>query len=142
MKLNTENEDLETIMRDYEAAIVYMFLDETEQNPDFKMGSGGAWKWLETQQEELHKSRASVIFSLNRRVDDGIMDWDDKTGKGGHHRLYKLAVPGREGIHDLIVTEIVDCLDHNFGGALKRAVDAEILRRQLQTKPAARARNL
>ena len=141
MKLNTSKEDLDTIMRDYEAAIVYFFLDETEQKPDFKMGSGGVWLWLETQQEELHKSRASVIFSLNRRVDDGIMDWEDETGKGGHHRLYKLAVD-REGIHDLIVTEIIDCLDHNFGDALKRAVDAEILRRQLQTKPAARAHKL
>ena len=130
MKLNTELEDLETIMRDYEAAILYMFLDRTEEDPDFKMGSGGVWMWLETQVESLRKSRASVIFSLNRRVDEGILDWEDKTGKGGHHRLYKLT-GNREGLHDLIVTEIIDCLDHNFGGALKRAISAEIMRRKI-----------
>jgi len=130
MKLDTLKEDLETIMRDYEACILYFFLDSTEENPDFKMGSGGVWMWLETQVESLRKSRASVIFSLNRRVDENILDWEDRTGKGGHHRLYKLAVD-REGLHDLIVTEIVDCLDHNFGAALKRAIYAEVLRRKM-----------
>jgi len=132
MKLDTSLEDLNTIMKDWEAAITYMFIDETEQNPEFRMGSGKAWEWLQTQREDLRKSRASVIFHLNRMVDQEIMDWDDQTGKGGHHRLYKLAVPGREGLHDLIVTRIVDCLDHNFGAALKRAIDAEILRRKLR----------
>ena len=33
-------------------------------------------------------SRASVIFFLNDMVDDGILRYVSKTGKGGHHRVY------------------------------------------------------
>jgi len=34
-------------------------------------------------------SRASVINSLNAMVDKGILDYTEKTGKGGHHRVYR-----------------------------------------------------
>ena len=34
-------------------------------------------------------SRASIINSLNAMVDNGILDYDEKTGKGGHHRVYR-----------------------------------------------------
>ena len=37
---------------------------------------------------ELRKSRASVIFSLNDMVDDGILEYEEETGKGGYHRVY------------------------------------------------------
>ena len=33
-------------------------------------------------------SRASVIFFLDRMVDQGVLSWRDATGKGGHHRIY------------------------------------------------------
>ncbi|MBA7491409.1 hypothetical protein ES702_01954 [subsurface metagenome] len=33
-------------------------------------------------------SRASVIFFLNDLVDEGLVKWEDGTGKGGHHKLY------------------------------------------------------
>ncbi len=31
-------------------------------------------------------SRTSVIFAMNRFVDQGILGWRDATGKGGHHK--------------------------------------------------------
>ena len=34
------------------------------------------------------KSRASVIFFLNDLVEDGILTYEERTGKGGHHRVY------------------------------------------------------
>ena len=33
-------------------------------------------------------SRASIINSLNDMVDHGILDHVERTGKGGHHRVY------------------------------------------------------
>ena len=33
-------------------------------------------------------SRASIINFLNRMVDEGILSYREKTGKGGHHRVY------------------------------------------------------
>ena len=33
-------------------------------------------------------SRASIIFAMNRFVDQGVLGWRDATGKGGHHKIY------------------------------------------------------
>ncbi len=34
-------------------------------------------------------SRASIINSLNALVDDGVLEFHEITGKGGHRRIYK-----------------------------------------------------
>ena len=34
-------------------------------------------------------SRASIINSLNDLVDNGVLDYHEITGKGGHRRIYK-----------------------------------------------------
>jgi len=33
-------------------------------------------------------SRASIINSLNAMVDNGMLDYVEGTGRGGHHRIY------------------------------------------------------
>ena len=50
------------------------------------MNSGQAHKYLVDKPEK--KSRASVIFFLNDMVDEGILDYEEKSGKGGYHRVY------------------------------------------------------
>ncbi len=35
-------------------------------------------------------SRASIINSLNMMVDEGVLSFTERTGKGGHHRVYRL----------------------------------------------------
>lgn len=54
-------------------------------------GANSATVWNEVN--EILKepmSRASIINSLNTMVDDGILSYIEKTGKGGHHRVYSL----------------------------------------------------
>ena len=34
-------------------------------------------------------SRASIINSLNDMADNGILDYEEATGKGGRHRIYR-----------------------------------------------------
>ncbi len=41
-------------------------------------------------------SRASIIFFLNRMVDQDVLSWRDATGKGGHHRIYYTNLDERE----------------------------------------------
>ncbi len=53
---------------------------------DNAIGSGKAHEFIQTTDDK--KSRASVIFFLNDMVDEGVLGWHDRTGKGGHHRLY------------------------------------------------------
>jgi hypothetical protein len=33
-------------------------------------------------------SRASIINFLNGMVDEGVLDFEEKSGKGGYHRVY------------------------------------------------------
>ena len=33
-------------------------------------------------------SRASIINFLNAMVDEGVLDYNERTGKGGYHRVY------------------------------------------------------
>lgn len=134
-KLDTELEDLETIMRPYEAALVYRFIDETENSPDFVTGSGDSWRWLCTQEPELHRSRSAVLGSLNKRVEEGILRLEEEEpGKGGYHKMYALNVD-RDGLEDLVVDRVLNCLDLNFGDGLRRAIkgeiDREVIRRAL-----------
>jgi hypothetical protein len=41
-------------------------------------------------------SRASVINFLNAMVDEGLLTYTERTGKGGHQRLYTIAFDEQE----------------------------------------------
>jgi len=58
-------------------------------------------------------SRTSIIIFLNHCVDDGLMTYTSATGKGGHHRVYKLAVAER-GLRDHITEEVIRFLKWEF----------------------------
>jgi hypothetical protein len=59
-------------------------------NADEGVISNDAWMHLKTLVDEtLHKSRASVIFFLDAMTEDGFLVKSSKTGKGGHHGVWK-----------------------------------------------------
>ena len=43
-----------------------------------------------------------MILSLNRLVDDGLLEWGDATGKGGHHRIYEMKMSRQEFVKAVI----------------------------------------
>ena len=73
----------EKLFEPYKKAIIEILLDAKKP-----LGSGAVW---EAVNKKVKISRASVICFLNFMVDDGLCTFGDATGKGGHHRLYKLA---------------------------------------------------
>ncbi len=85
MKFNTEEEGLHTLFKPYQV-ILLEYLWKLNESKRVSVKSSEAYKHLLKHPEK--KSRASVIFSLNDMVDDGILDFEDRTGKGGHHRAY------------------------------------------------------
>ena len=85
MKFNTEEKGLHTLFKPYQA-IMLEHIWKLNKIDRVCVTSGEAYKHLSGTSEK--KSRASVIFSLNDMVDDGILDFEDRTGKGGHHRAY------------------------------------------------------
>ena len=85
-KLDAGQEGHRIIFKDYQKAIV----DVLAGNSETFWGSGDIWKSL--KRKGIKISRASVIFYLNFLVRDGLAEFKDATGKGGHHRLYKIPV--------------------------------------------------
>lgn len=93
MKLDLKKTGLDMIFKEYEQIIALEFFKK-EKSSVFKggeSGSGNVWKYCSA---ELLKrghgtiSRASVIFCLNRMVNEGILFFKYGTGKGGHHKIY------------------------------------------------------
>ncbi len=85
MEFDTEKEGLYTLFKPYQALLLEWIwkLNEKEK---VGVNSNQAHKYLENSPE--NKSRASVIFFLNNMVNKGILSYEEKTGKGGYHRVY------------------------------------------------------
>ena len=84
MKIDVNESGLATVFKPYQRYLLeYLWENVTEADP---VGSGKAHEYIQTTEDK--KSRASVIFFLNDMVDEGVLGWHDRTGKGGHHRLY------------------------------------------------------
>ena len=84
-KFNPAETGLRKTLREYEEiALRYIW-----SLGDEGAGSGKAWEHTNRELGEGKSiSRASIIFYLNRMVDEGVLGFRDATGKGGHHRIY------------------------------------------------------
>lgn len=96
MRLDTSKPGLHALFKPYKAALLQRLFEVTKHDThDNAQPSGRLWEWLNENAEKLgvkKMSRAAVIFALNDMVDQGILKWDDRTGKGGHHKIYSVAM--------------------------------------------------
>ena len=99
------------LFADYEKAIIDLMLAD----PLKTWGSGEMHRAVRAQGIDI--SRASVIFYMNFLVDEGIASFKSATGKGGHHRLYKIPRTEDE-VKKLIITKIVNALGEALDGKL------------------------
>ena len=85
MKFDTSEEGLLTLFKPYQAALLEHIW---ELNGGGRVGitSGQAHKYLQNQPDS--KSKALIIFFLNEMVEEGFLDYEERTGKGGYHRVY------------------------------------------------------
>ena len=106
MKYDTNATGWATILVDYAANVFEKFIDEYDpEGEPFEMNTGDAFRY---ELEQLKKqdrtiSRASIIFEMNKMVDMGILTYRSKTGKGGHHKVYRLAKSPHELEVDVVV---------------------------------------
>jgi len=82
---NPENVGLSKIFKDYQEEAVKFI---------WEVGDKGAISrevWAKVNERLVGKtiSRASIINFLNAMVDEGVLDYDERTGKGGYHRVYR-----------------------------------------------------
>jgi predicted transcriptional regulator len=87
------------------------------------VGSGKAWE-MANERLGLGKtvSRASVIFFLNRMVEQGVLSYRTATGKGGHHRVYYTVLDEKAYKKHLLKT-IVESLMRDFPDETREALE-------------------
>ncbi len=102
MKFDTSQKGLLTIFKPYQAALLEHIW---KLNNPSRTGvtSNQAHKFLQDHPDK--KSRASVINSLNDMVDEGILSYEEESGKGGYHRVYYPKMNKEE--FSVYVTELI-----------------------------------
>jgi hypothetical protein len=110
MKFDTSERGLLTLFKPYQAALLEHIW---ELNNSGRVGvtSGQAHEFQKDHPDS--KSRASVIFFLNDMVEEGVMEYEERTGKGGYHRVYYPKM-NREQFARHVVETITDKLDEVF----------------------------
>ncbi len=110
MKFDTSERGLHTVFKPYQAALLEHIW---ELNNFSRVGvtSGQAHEFLKDHPDS--KSRASVIFFLNDMVDEGVLNYEERTGKGGYHRVYYPKMD-REQFAKYVVETITDKLNEVF----------------------------
>jgi len=117
----TFRDGLRTVWKEYQVIVMrYLWgLEEGEQ------GAGSQKIWVAVN-EVLKKrdksiSRASCIFFLNGMVDKGVLNYVERTGKGGHHRLYSPAFD-ETGFKEYLANEIIGKLMKEFPEETRSAI--------------------
>jgi len=82
---NPEKDDLSKIFKDYQEEAVKFIWEVGDR------GTISREVWASVNERLVGKtiSRASIINFLNAMVDEGVLDYDERTGKGGYHRVYR-----------------------------------------------------
>ncbi len=84
-KFDHEKEGLRKTLKEYEEIALRHVWFIGEEG----VGSGKLWAITNKRLgPDKTVSRASVIFFMNRMVDQGVLGYRTGTGKGGHHRIY------------------------------------------------------
>ena len=117
-KFNPAEKGLRKTLKEYEEiALRYIWSVGDE-------GAGSGKTWIHVN-EELGEgksiSRASVIFYLNRMVDEGVLGFRDATGKGGHHRIY-ITKLDESGYKRYIVKTLLDSAAKDYPKETKEVI--------------------
>ena len=114
---NPASDGLSKVFRDYqEEALRFVW----ERNDE---GAISREVWSRVNERLVGKtiSRASIINFLNAMVDEGVLDYDERTGKGGYHRVYRPKL--NETLFKQYVAEtVISSLMKDFPAETKEAI--------------------
>jgi len=109
-KLDPSRQGLRKTLKEYEEIGLRYVWSQGEKG----VSSGKTWKAVnERLGPDKSISRASVIFFLNRMVDQRVLDYTSATGKGGYHRVY-YPVMGERGYKKYLLKTAVASLMRDF----------------------------
>ena len=116
LSIDTGKTDLEMFFKPYQIEALRFLLNRNEE------GANSRTVW-NTVNETLPSpiSRASIINSLNMMVDEEILSFTEVTGKGGHHRVYRLDRSWSE-LKEYLARIVINKLMGEFPEETKKAV--------------------
>jgi len=118
LKFDPSQTGLRKTLREYEELALRFIWENGEKGA----GSGITWKTVNERLDEGKTiSRASIIFFLNRMVDQGVLSWRDATGKGGHHKIYHPKLDER-GYRKYLASTIVHSLMRDFPEETRKVI--------------------
>lgn len=105
MKLDTAKNGINAVWKSYEDESIKFLLERGEEGA----GSGAVFSHVLFVLNSVGKtiSRASVIFFLNRLVDDRLATYTERTGKGGWHRVYSLIDKTAEAFNQSVIDKFI-----------------------------------
>jgi len=119
LNIDTSEESLRMIIKDYqEAALRYIW----------RLGGEGASSrdvWVQVNEDlkgERTISRASIINFLNAMVDEGMLNYTETTGKGGHRRIYSMRYD-EAGFKEHVARLVIGNLLRDFPEETRKAIE-------------------
>ena len=114
---NPDSDGLSKVFRDYQ---------EEALRHVWKKGEEGAisrevWSHVNENLDGKTISRASIINFLNSLVDEGVLDFDERTGKGGYHRVYKPKLD-ETGFKKFLAETMISSLMKDFPAETKEVI--------------------
>jgi hypothetical protein len=115
---DTNEDGYRTVVKDYqEMALRFLWKSG-------KRGVSSREAWLNVNKEfggSASISRASIINFLNAMVDEGVLDYTEITGKGGHRRIYSSAMD-EDGFKLYVAKNVISKLFETWPDATKEVL--------------------
>jgi predicted transcriptional regulator len=83
LKLTPKQKGLAKVLRDYQIEALKSLWKNGEKGQTTRQ----TYEYV-NEKIEGSISRASIINFLKAMTDEGVLDYTERTGKGGHHRVY------------------------------------------------------
>jgi DNA-binding PadR family transcriptional regulator len=118
LTIDTAGEGLAMVLKDYqEESLRYLWrLDGNGAS------SRDVWMQVNDELKGIRTiSRASIINFLNSMVDEGVLNYTEITGKGGHRRIYSSALD-EAGFKEYIAKSVLRNLMRDFPEETRKAI--------------------
>ena len=120
LTIDTSNEGLAMVLKDYqEVALHYLWRLDGD-------GASSRDVWMQVNEDLEGKrtiSRASIINFLNSMVDEGVLNYTETTGKGGHRRIYSAKYNEAE-FKEYVAKVVLNNLLRDFPEETRKALKA------------------
>lgn len=120
LTIDTSSEGLAMVLKDYqEVALQYLWRLDGD-------GASSRDVWMQVNEDLEGKrtiSRASIINFLNSMVDEGVLNYTETTGKGGHRRIYSAKYNEAE-FKEYVAKVVLNNLLRDFPEETRKALQA------------------